>query len=433
MRLAVQDHRIHRASDVVHRRVPDDVDDARVGIHFHFAHRAAVRIRRHRHDLGARAGERFAGTNGGRGDLEQIDGAVGALHGESATRELDVRLRGLEERRSDAPALLDDLIRGFRHDDGAESHRPAGRRPAADRHQIRVAGDELHAPMLDAKPLGDELGEARFVALAGGQRAEDHVDSAFRPHGDLRALARIAGVQLDVVREADAAVPSAPARIGAPGLESLPVRQLDQAIQGGGVVAAVVDETDWIAIRHRVRRHQILPPQCDPIEAVPSRGEIDEPFDDVHDFRATGGAIGRGRRRVAQHGAAAQRRGGHLIHAGRDPDAFGERDEGDGVRAHVTRVDGAVREKRPVRVECELCVDYEIAGVAVADQRLTTIPRPLHGPTHALGRPRDQRVLRIARIPGAIAAADFARDDPDGFRRHAEDDSDVVTNPPRPA
>src|SRR5438094_2441703 len=165
VRLAMQDHRIHRAPDVVHRGVSHDVDDAGVGIHFHFAHRAAVRIRRHRHDLGARAGERFAGTNGGRGDLEQIDGAVGALHGESATRELDVRLRGLEERRSDAPALLDDLIRGFRHDDGAESHRPAGRRPAADRHQIRVAGDELHAPMLDAKPLGDELGEARFVAL----------------------------------------------------------------------------------------------------------------------------------------------------------------------------------------------------------------------------------------------------------------------------
>src|SRR5262249_15503047 len=140
-----------------------------------------------------------------------------------ATCELDVRLRGLEERRSDAPTLLDDLIRGLRHDDGAEPHRPTGRRPAADRHQIRVAGDELHAPVLDAEPLRDELREARFVSLAGRQRTKDHIDAAFRPHGDLGALARIAGVQLDVVREADAAVPSAPARLGAPGLESLPV------------------------------------------------------------------------------------------------------------------------------------------------------------------------------------------------------------------
>src|SRR4030095_14349737 len=68
-------------------------------------------------------GERGAGTSGGRGGLEQIDGAVGALHGEPATCEFDVLLRGLEERRGDAPALLDDLIRGFRHDDGAEPHR----------------------------------------------------------------------------------------------------------------------------------------------------------------------------------------------------------------------------------------------------------------------------------------------------------------------
>src|SRR5437899_6937773 len=120
---------------------------------------------------------------------------------------------------------------------------------------IRVAGDELHVPELDAEPLRDELREARLVSLAGGQRAEDHVDAAFRPHGDFRALARIAGVQLDVVREADAAVPSAPARLGATGLESLPVRQLDQAIQGGGVVAAVVDETDGVAIRHCARLH----------------------------------------------------------------------------------------------------------------------------------------------------------------------------------
>ena len=77
------------------------------------------------------AGERFAGANGGRGGLEQIDGAVGALHGEPATCELDVQLRGLEEGRGDAPALLDDLIRGLRHDDRAEPHRPPGRRPAA--------------------------------------------------------------------------------------------------------------------------------------------------------------------------------------------------------------------------------------------------------------------------------------------------------------
>jgi hypothetical protein len=288
-------------------------------------------------------------------------------------------------------------------------------------------------PSSTAKPLRDELGEARLVSLASGQRAEDHIDSAFRPHGDLGALARIASVQLDVVREADTAVPSAPARIDAPGLESLPVRHRYEAIQDGGVVAAVVDETDWIAIRHRARRHEVLPPESDPIEAVPSRGEIDEPFDDVHDFRATGGAIGKRRRRVAQHGAATQRRGGHVIHARRDPDPLGERDEGDGVCADVARIECAVREERPVRVERQLRVDHEIAGVAVGHHRLATIASPLHRSPETLRRPRDQRVLRIAGIAGAIAAADLARDDADGFRRHTESAGDSAANFPRPA
>jgi hypothetical protein len=84
-------------------------------------------------------------------------------------------------------------------------------------------------------------------------------------------------------------------------------------------------------------------------------------------------------------------------------------------------------------VERQLRVDHEIAGVAVADLRLATISRPLHRSTHTPGRPRDERILRIAGIPGAIAAADVAGDDADGFRRHAEDDRDVAANPPRPA
>ncbi len=100
--------------------------------------------------------------------------------------------------------------------------------------------------------------------------------------------------------------------------------------------------------------------------------------------------------------------------------------------ADVARVECAVREERSVRVERQLRVDHEIAGMAVADHRLATIPRPLHRSTHALGRPRNQRILRIAGIPGAVAAADFARDDADGFRGHAEDHGDIATNPPRP-
>jgi hypothetical protein len=103
------------------------------------------------------------------------------------------------------------------------------------------------------------------------------------------------------------------------------------------------------------------------------------------------------------------------------------------VGADVARVARAVREERPVGAERQLRVDHEIAGVAVADERFATVARPLHRSTQTPGRPPDQRVLRIAGIPGAVAAADVTRDDANGFRRHAEDDCDSVANPPRPA
>ena len=77
---------------------------------------------------------------------------------------------------------------------------------------------EAHLIGLHAEPLDDELGEARLVALARRQRADHHVDHALGPHGDLRALARRAGRDLDVVGDADAAVAARAAapRGGAP-------------------------------------------------------------------------------------------------------------------------------------------------------------------------------------------------------------------------
>src|SRR5882672_7323211 len=120
-------------------------------------------------------------------------------------------------------------------------------RAAAHRGHVAVAGD--HADLLErhAEPLGHALREARLVSLAGGQRADHDVHAAFRPHGDLRPLAWIARVELDVVRHADAAMAPAPARRGATGLEALPVGHLHGALLRRRVVTAVVDEADRVA------------------------------------------------------------------------------------------------------------------------------------------------------------------------------------------
>ena len=79
-----------------------------------------------------------------------------------------------------------------------------------------------------AEPFGDELGEARLVALAVGDGADHDVDAAVRVHGDLGALARDAGRGIDVVGDADAAALAAPARLRAARREARPVAQLER-------------------------------------------------------------------------------------------------------------------------------------------------------------------------------------------------------------
>src|SRR5439155_20200541 len=103
-------------------------------------------------------------------------------------------------------------------------HRAAGVRASADGRHVGVPGDQAHLVQLDAEPLGEELREARLVALAGRLRAHHDVDAALGPHGDLGALVRHAGVELEVVGQADAAVTTAPAGLGPPRLGPGPVR-----------------------------------------------------------------------------------------------------------------------------------------------------------------------------------------------------------------
>src|SRR5216117_356773 len=160
------------------------------------------------------------------------------------SEKLDVGLGRLEQPRREAPAFLDDLLGGLRHHDGAEPHGAAGVGAAADGSEVGIAGDQSDLLEADTEPFDDELGEARLVTLAGRQRAEHDVDAAVGTHRDLGALARHAGVELDVVGEADAAVPATLARREAALLEPVPVGPGDHAILGGRVVAAVVDEAE---------------------------------------------------------------------------------------------------------------------------------------------------------------------------------------------
>ena len=95
-----------------------------------------------------------AGLGGAR-DLEQADGAVGALDAELPVGEFEIGGRGLQQMAGDAQPLLDDDVRGVQHDDAGEPQRAAGMRAAADRDAVGVAGHEPHAVERHAEPFGD--------------------------------------------------------------------------------------------------------------------------------------------------------------------------------------------------------------------------------------------------------------------------------------
>ena len=262
---------------------------------------------------------------------------------------------------------------------------------------------------LHAEPLDDELREARRVSLAGRERAEHHVDRSLGAHRDVRALAREPGIELDVVRHADPAIAAAPARLGAAGLEPRPVREGHRTLLGGQVVATVVECADGVPVRHRARGHEVPPPELEPVESVPLRGEVDQPLHDEHDLGASRAAVRRGRGRVRGDGAPMHRHGGDAIDRGRDRHALVERVERDDVGADVAGVGAAKREEGAVGVERELGLHREIAALIVGEECLAPLARPLHGPAEAPRRPGDQRELRIAAIAGPEVSAHLAR------------------------
>lgn len=85
MRLSVQDQRIDGASDIVNRRIADDLHLARVGIDFYFAYLGTVREAGDRERLVGDSGEwplqilwQVLARDRGRRDLEDADLVIGA-------------------------------------------------------------------------------------------------------------------------------------------------------------------------------------------------------------------------------------------------------------------------------------------------------------------------------------------------------------------
>src|SRR5580704_2258721 len=133
MRLTVEDQRIDRAPDIVNRCVADDFNLARFGINFDFADLRSVWEAGDRKCLVGDAGERplkilwqILARNGGRGDFEDADLAIGAGDTVSVALELDVDFASLEQEAGDLAALVDVIVGRLANDGRGQLHRAAG-------------------------------------------------------------------------------------------------------------------------------------------------------------------------------------------------------------------------------------------------------------------------------------------------------------------
>ena len=205
------------------------------------------------------------------------------------------------------------------------AHRATRVRAAARAHHVGVADNHGHAFHRHGEELSDHLSEAGLMPLAARLGADHHAHAALGKHGDLGALLRRADRRFDVARKAEAEPPAAPERGVAARRESRPVGKAHGEIQVRLVGAAVVSHADGVAIGHGLRRHEILPPQFDAIEAELARRAVHQAFEREGDLRPPRAAIRIGRRGVAEHRAAAQRRCGNVVRAGDEARALGER------------------------------------------------------------------------------------------------------------
>ena len=116
MDLAVDDHRIDRAADVIDGGIADQFDDAGLGVDFDLADMAAIGEGGEIDGLVAFGGERPAQFVGKivaprrlGGDFEDPERAVGALDREAAVDEFDIGRVGLQDMARDLQAFGDDV------------------------------------------------------------------------------------------------------------------------------------------------------------------------------------------------------------------------------------------------------------------------------------------------------------------------------------
>ena len=274
------------------------------------------------------------------------------FHEEPAVRVVHVLDRGFEQMTRQQPCFLLDLARRNRECRAADGGRSAAVGAPPHRGVVRVAVHDLHVVDTDAKLVGHDLREGRFLPLAVRRRADEHVHLAGRVHPDDRAfpqtslepdrarhLRRAETADLDVGRDADADVAALRARRRLLPAEVLVADVRQRLVEHRLVIAAVVLEARDHIVAVVERRNQIAPPDFSRVHTDLVREQIEEALEHERGFGTSGPAVRLDRRRVRVDAVDILLQGRHLVRAGQHQAMKNRRNAGRGgrqIRAHAS-------------------------------------------------------------------------------------------------
>ena len=217
--------------------------------------------------------------------------------------------------------------------------------------------------------------------------------------------------RFDVVRDADAGEAAALARRLAALREAAPVGDLEHAIKIAGKIAAVVGEPERRCVWQPLVGDEIAPPDLDPIDLEPRRGDVERAFHRVGRFGASGAAKWRGRHRVGQRALDRDASPRHVVDRGHDAKAVGHRHERDRIGADIAEDLAGISGDAAIGIEAHAHAGDHVAALIVGQERLGAGAGPAHRAADLAGRDREDRLLGREIGAGAEAAADIGADD----------------------
>ena len=364
---------------------------------------------------------------GREGDLAEAERLVGAGNRETAIREGDVVLGGLQHVRRDLLALGDDLVDGVAHRRSADCQRPRTIGSHAEGDLRRVAVDDFHGAGRNAQFVGNHLRKHGFMALTMAVRAGHHADVArgVDPHGggvikpDPRAqnahkVRRREAAGFYPGGQAEAAQLAARGAVGAARLEPGDIADLQRLVQRGGVIARVIDQPDRRGVGIHVRGDEVLAPHLDRVQPAFAAHLVDHALQRIGRLGPASTPVGIDGRGVGEHGFQVHIDIGHLVGPGHQRAVQEGRRGGREVRqvsADIGQGFGAEGDEIALVIRGQFDLGDVIAAVGVGQEAFGALGGPADRAPDRLGGDQHDRFFAVVINLGSEPAAHIRGND----------------------